>query len=107
ESLAMSSCSQYEITCCNASFCNPGIMCVTDTPETLIVATAGGTWSGPGISPTGVFDPAVAGPGSHTISYTLPCGTEQQTFIVSACEPLEACLNIDGTITASNGIAPY
>ncbi|UTW63757.1 T9SS type A sorting domain-containing protein [bacterium SCSIO 12741] len=35
----------------------------------------GGTYSGPGVS-GGIFDPAVAGPGTHTITYThlLGCG---------------------------------
>ena len=35
----------------------------------------GGTWSGTGISPTGVFDPAAAGNGPHTITYTIGSGT--------------------------------
>lgn len=107
ESINMSACAQYEITCCNASFCNPGVLCVNDPSVTLTVATPGGVWSGPGVSSAGVFNPAAAGPGTHTITYTLACGEDTQEFIVSPCQPLEACLNTDGSITVSNGIATY
>lgn len=107
ESLNMTACAQYEITCCNASFCNPGVLCVNDPSVTLIVATPGGTWSGPGVNAAGIFDPSAAGPGTHTISYTLPCGEDQQEFVVSPCEPLEACANTDGSITVSNGVGTY
>lgn len=39
---------------------------------------AGGTWSGPGVTLQGTdffFDPAIAGPGSHTLSYSIYAGT--------------------------------
>jgi gliding motility-associated-like protein len=49
-----------------------GPFCETDAPYTLNPATPGGTWSGPGTDPaTGVFTPADAGPGTHTIYYNV------------------------------------
>ncbi|MFM1875459.1 MAG: hypothetical protein RL266_1196 [Bacteroidota bacterium] len=52
---------------------------------TLVTGTAGGTWSGPGVSGTN-FNPATAGGGSHIITYTVgtnPCQeTQQQTINV-------------------------
>jgi PKD repeat protein len=35
---------------------------------------AGGVWSGPGVSPAGVFSPSVAGLGVHTLVYTVNYG---------------------------------
>jgi gliding motility-associated-like protein len=50
--------------------------CSTDPAITLTAATAGGTWSGPGVnSSTGEFNPSLAGAGNHIITYsiTVPC----------------------------------
>jgi Malectin domain/Putative Ig domain/Secretion system C-terminal sorting domain/Ig-like domain CHU_C associated len=51
--------------------------CASDLPFQLTAATFGGTWSGNGITNTllGTFDPSVAGPGSHVITYTNTFGT--------------------------------
>ncbi|WP_114436941.1 PKD domain-containing protein [Marinilabilia salmonicolor] len=49
-----------------------GPFCETDAPYTLVPATPGGTWSGPGVDPsTGEFTPVAAGPGTHTITYNV------------------------------------
>jgi hypothetical protein len=46
-------------------------MCIGDAPVTLTGGLpTGGTYSGPGVS-AGVFDPAVAGTGTHAIVYTV------------------------------------
>jgi PKD repeat protein len=47
-------------------------VCAEDSPFTLSGTPAGGTWSGSGISPTGLFDPQQAGAGvfNFTYSYT-------------------------------------
>ncbi|GAB2964323.1 hypothetical protein GCM10027048_37180 [Hymenobacter coalescens] len=63
-------------TCSNAS----GTMRLLATP-------AGGTFSGPGVSGQD-FSPSLAGPGTHTITYTLPtdqCG--QATQVVRVLPP--------------------
>ncbi|UKN01267.1 PKD domain-containing protein [Paracrocinitomix mangrovi] len=63
-----------------------GPFCQTDAAITLSAVDGGGTWSGTGITnaTTGTFDPAVAGPGTHTITYTIggTCGDVQTTSIV-------------------------
>lgn len=46
----------------------------SNPPVQLGSATLGGTWSGTGVSSTGVFDPALAGPGTHVISYSTGSG---------------------------------
>jgi gliding motility-associated-like protein len=47
--------------------------CENVAAVTLTAAQTGGTWSGNGITDPaqGIFDPATAGPGIHTISYTV------------------------------------
>ncbi len=48
-------------------------MCSSDPTITLTGLNPGGTWSGPGVdATTGVFDPAIAGAGVHSITYTIP-----------------------------------
>jgi len=55
-----------------ATFTGPsGIVCTTDGVQNLsVTGTPGGTFSGPGVSGN-TFNPATAGPGSHTITYTI------------------------------------
>ena len=48
-----------------------GAICNTDPTFQLSAATAGGVWSGNGVSPTGLFNPSTAGIGSHTIFYNI------------------------------------
>ncbi len=50
-----------------------GPFCTNASAVNLQAATPGGTWSGPGItnSTAGTFNPAVAGPGTHTITYNV------------------------------------
>ncbi|HNP17682.1 MAG TPA: hypothetical protein PKL31_04535, partial [Fulvivirga sp.] len=55
---------------CGFTGLNPNY-CTTDSPVTLSENESGGTFSGSGITGN-TFDPAAAGPGTHTISYTNP-----------------------------------
>ena len=55
-----------------------GPYCINDSPVTMSVSPAGGTFTGPGISGT-TFDPRVAGEGLHAIQYTYsPAGVSCQ-----------------------------
>ncbi|KUG08234.1 gliding motility-associated C-terminal domain-containing protein [Solirubrum puertoriconensis] len=59
--------------------------CVNGNTVQLTATPAGGTFSGPGVAGT-TFSPAVAGTGTHTITYTLPspmCGSTTQRVVVS------------------------
>ena len=112
QTFAASACSPIAFTCCNASICSPGDLCVTDSPVTLSPGTTGGTWS---ISPatagfnnsTGVFTPSTAGAGTFTVTYTLACGTGTATLTVNPCTSLQVCEETNGDLTVSNGTAPY
>jgi gliding motility-associated-like protein len=62
-----------------------GPYCSGNLPTNLSASVAGGTWSGTGITnaTNGTFDPAVAGPGTYTITYTIggSCGSSDSTVI--------------------------
>ncbi|MFM1875567.1 MAG: hypothetical protein RL266_1304, partial [Bacteroidota bacterium] len=73
-----------------------GPFCESDNSVNLVAATAGGAWSGTGITDgiLGTFDPATAGTGTWTITYTIPgsCGAnDTETVVVQA--------NADGSIS--------
>jgi hypothetical protein len=91
----------------NVSFATMGYdtTCVNDGAFALTGGSpAGGTYSGPGVA-GGMFDPSVAGIGTHTLTYTYTdstscTGTIPQTFIVDACTGIHSP---DGT----TGISVY
>jgi trimeric autotransporter adhesin len=70
---------------------NPvGPFCTTSPNTQLTAVNGGGTWSGPGVSPTGVFNPNLAGVGTHTITYSLgtpPCNSTSTTTITVTSPP--------------------
>ncbi|MEZ4923191.1 MAG: T9SS type A sorting domain-containing protein [Crocinitomicaceae bacterium] len=68
---------------CDAAINASGPLCVNDAAFNLTAATPGGTWSGPGITDAnlGTFDPAIAGVGTHQITYDLTCGDDDMVTI--------------------------
>ncbi|HPB02459.1 MAG TPA: gliding motility-associated C-terminal domain-containing protein, partial [Bacteroidales bacterium] len=76
---------------------NPaGPFCASDAAVTLTAVNAGGIWAGTGITNTasGIFDPVVAGVGTHEITYTTTGAcpdTDTMDVVVSAF--------LDATIT--------
>lgn len=109
EAINMNACVPFTLVCCNATICPAGPFCTTDPPVTLQSVQSGGVWSGPGItnSATGAFSPAAAGSGSHTIIYTMPCGSDTIYIDVTICASLEVCIETNGNYTATGGTAPY
>lgn len=100
----------YVMTCCNATICLMDPLCDGDGPVTLTTYTGGGTFtsSAPGFTPaTGVFDPAVAGPGTYTFYYTLACGTDSIDIDVISCVSMNVCLEGNGDLTVNGGTGPY
>ncbi len=78
-------------------------VCENDNPITLSPTTNGGVWSGTGVNSSGVFDPAAAGVGTHTITYTLSGGcssthSEDITVIANA----NAAINYVGSICSGH-----
>lgn len=108
ERVDMSACAPFQLICCLTNICPAGPFCHNDPPYQLIVEQAGGTFSGPGVNPTtGLFNPAAAGPGTHTITYTLPCGSSSIQIVVNYCDNLEVCREPNNNLTVSGGMGPY
>jgi gliding motility-associated-like protein len=106
-SINANACAPLFITCCEPNICNPGVLCLTDPAVQLQVATPGGVFSGPGVNASGVFNPAIAGTGFHTIIYTLPCGSDSISIAVSSCIPLAVCAGQNGVLTVSGVTGPF
>ncbi|MBL4703070.1 MAG: gliding motility-associated C-terminal domain-containing protein, partial [Flavobacteriales bacterium] len=91
----------------DATITPAGPFCLGDPSLTLMGATAGGTWSGLGITntTTGVFDPVVAGSGSHVITYSVggPCPDVQTTTILINSS-FDATITPAGPFCESNGV---
>lgn len=92
-----------------------GPFCVSSGAVQLTAVDMGGTWTGPGVSSSGVFNPATAGVGTHTINYsigTAPCNATSSTTItvnsstVSVSPGTTICSGGSTTLTAS-GAASY
>lgn len=71
---------------------NPvGNLCVSSAPVQLSAVSMGGTWSGTGVSATGMFNPATAGVGMHTITYSVgiaPCNATSTLNINVTADPV-------------------
>jgi len=102
----------------NTTITPVGPYCTTEPPTQLQAVNMGGTWTGNGVSPTGLFDPSVAGAGTHTITYSLgqaPCNSTSQTQITVVAPPIinptsvdVTCFgDCDGTADAGIGGATY
>jgi gliding motility-associated-like protein len=69
----------------DATITDIGPLCSDAGVQTLVAVDPTGTWVGPGIVDpvNGLFDPMIAGPGTHTVNYSLPgqCGSADGTQI--------------------------
>jgi gliding motility-associated-like protein len=109
-SLDIPTCAPPLVECCYSSIDPIDPLCANGAPVTMTAETPGGTWSGNGITnpTTGVFDPTVAGVGTHDVTYTLACGSSTIQVIVGPCAPLSVCRDPGtGTLNASNGVGTY
>ncbi|MEN9942246.1 MAG: hypothetical protein RLZZ91_247 [Bacteroidota bacterium] len=84
----------------------PNQVCVSSSPEILTADLAGGSWSGPGVSPSGNFNPSIAGVGGpYTITYTLNdvCSSSSTAAIMVVAQPVISITDIVDPLCA-NGI---
>ena len=109
QQINMSSCVPMTLVCCDVSICPIAPVCSTAPPFNISAVTAGGTWSGTGITNAalGTFNPSIAGPGTFTISYALACGTGTVSITVTTCSTLTLCQSPGLSATASGGTGPY
>ena len=91
----------------NATITAAGPFCTGDLAFTLTAAEVGGTWSGTGITnaTTGIFDPASAGPGNHTITYSIAGACpDAQTTSITVNLTLDATINTVGPFCESDPV---
>jgi gliding motility-associated-like protein len=78
----------------DASISAAGPFCSSDSPINLAAATAGGTWSGDGITDAvnGTFDPSAANIGDNLVAYTVSSGLCSASYqiIISVLNPPNA-----------------
>ncbi|PSJ71430.1 hypothetical protein C7N43_39360, partial [Sphingobacteriales bacterium UPWRP_1] len=93
----------------------------SNAPSVLLSASVGGgTWSGPGVTPsTGIFNPTIAasnGAGPYTIIYTLSnsCGSsiDSTQIVVNTIQapviiPQSICLGTSAILNAGSGYSSY
>ena len=104
----------------NATINAAGPFCGNGAAVQLTAATSGGTWSGTGVSASGMFNPVTAGPGMHVITYSVTASgctaTATRTFMVTAPVVVtanmkhESCANNDDAsidMNVTGGHAPY
>jgi len=88
----------------NASISPTSSLCTGDAALNLTAVDIGGTWSGTGITSAsnGTFDPAVAGIGTHTITYTIggTCG-DFDTEIITVTSTLDATISATSNMCES------
>lgn len=68
----------------SATILPAGPYCITAPSAQLTAVDMGGTWTGPGTSAEGIFSPALAGLGTHSVNYTIgqpPCVATGNTII--------------------------
>ncbi|MBX2963243.1 MAG: gliding motility-associated C-terminal domain-containing protein [Cyclobacteriaceae bacterium] len=86
-------------------FLNPPV-CESSDPIQLYGYPFGGVWTGPGVTPTGLFDPGIVGQGTTILTYTTPnCAYEGKVHIevggsilIELLSPTESILCNEGEI---------
>jgi len=92
-------------------------LCTASPAVQLTSVGVGGTYTGTGVSATGLFDPLAAGIGLHTITHTIPdpCGdvktiditVSDLTLSTSATASVCTADNGTATVNALSGTAPF
>lgn len=90
-----------------ASVASLNPLCTADGTQLLQGQPAGGNFSGPGVN-FGVFNPAQAGPGTHTISYLVVlngCSSVAQTQVEVVETPAQPLITVQGSQLVSSAAA--
>lgn len=90
----------------DAGIDNAGPFCANAADFQLTTETPGGTWSGTGVSQSGIFSPSTAGQGNHVITYSFGgfCPTSSSITIGvnntfdAAIDPVSPICELNNTI---------
>ncbi len=83
-----------------------GSLCENGEAVQLVGTPAGGTWTGE-VSPTGVFDPAAAGEGLYTITYTITDGngcTNEDEIVIKVVPNIPAEIMPEGPFCSEDTV---
>jgi len=84
----------------NASISPVAVLCTNANPVQLTSAAAGGTYSGGAyVNAAGVFDPVIAGAGTHTVTYTVTQGACSATGSTQITVNAAPSASITGALT--------
>ncbi|MFC2109779.1 T9SS type B sorting domain-containing protein [Bacteroidota bacterium] len=85
-------------------------LCLNENPVQLIASPTGGTFSGSGVSNSGLFSPSSTTAGVHTITYTYlnsaGCPNTEEINIEVYAIPNPAILDVIQTFCVTNGTTP-
>jgi hypothetical protein len=83
----------------------PSQICVSSSAQALTADIVGGSWSGPGVSPSGNFNPSVAGVGGpYTLTYTLNdvCLSNATVSITVVDQPVVTITDLPAPLCANS-----
>ena len=81
-------------------------LCVDAAPVTLMATPTGGTWSGTGVTPQGVFNPSIANIGNNILTYGYGNGVCSSTSTVTANVIQLPSVNAGNNLSACSGTSP-
>ena len=83
---------------------NDSTVCNNTTAVQFTGLPAGGTWSGPDVTNTGLFNPSVTGNGSFTVYYTTALGqcSNTDSLLITVINPPVVSAGNDTTICENN-----
>ena len=79
-------------------------VCVTTAPFTMNCGVGNSTWTGPGVTPSGIFDPSLVGPGNLilTCTSTGQCPATDNT-VISVVQPTSISVTAPSQVCVSAG----
>ena len=89
------------------SLATAGPFCIDATAVQLVGSPVGGTYSGSGVSVTGLFTPATAGAGSHVITYTYTSGSCTGTATTTINVNALPTITVTTSATCSTDLLTY
>lgn len=90
----------------------PDTFCNSSQAVQLSALPTGGIWTGTAVSPSGLFEPSIAGVGAHTLNYKVTfgsCSDNKNAFVnvfgttVNGGPLQEACANANRSTTLTGG----
>ena len=99
--------SAFSITPLSVNAGSDKSLCANDASITLVGSPAGGTWSGSGVSSSGVFTPSASLVGNRTLTYSASSGSCSGTDVVVVTVKSVPTVNAGIDISTCSGAAAF